>query len=140
MEPQQNPNQPQPNVERAALPNVESLQPVKPEQAPQPAAPEKQAAAPVDPAAGIVPPQLPVTPPVNPAPAGAAAPATPSPSATPLQAADVDVIEKEWVDQANRIIEQTKDDPHAEEEAVEALQIDYLKKRYGHNVKKPEDQ
>jgi hypothetical protein len=54
----------------------------------------------------------------------------------PASAEDVDVIEKEWVDQANKIIEQTKDDPYTEEEAVQALQVDYLQKRYGHNVKK----
>lgn len=56
--------------------------------------------------------------------------------ANPVIADDVDVIEKEWVDQADKIIEQTKGDPYMEEEAIESLQIDYLKKRYGHDVKK----
>jgi hypothetical protein len=58
----------------------------------------------------------------------------------PTEAADVDVIEKEWVDQADKIVAQTKHDPYVEEEAVESLQQDYLKKRYGHDVKKPDDQ
>jgi hypothetical protein len=62
--------------------------------------------------------------------------AAPQPG-TPAIAGDVDVIEKEWVDQANKIVAQTKDDPYTEEEAVESLQQDYLKKRYGHDVKKP---
>ena len=33
-------------------------------------------------------------------------------STTPLVAADEDLIEKEWVDKAKQIIEQTRDDPH----------------------------
>ncbi len=63
----------------------------------------------------------------------------PPPAHPPVASDDVDVIEKEWVDQAEKVIEQTKNDPHAEEEAVESLQIDYLKKRYGHDVSKPKD-
>jgi len=72
----------------------------------------------------------------KPEPKAAAAPA-PTPT-SPATAADVDLIEKEWVDQADKIVKSTKDDPYAEEEAVEKLQMDYLKKRYGHDVKKPE--
>ncbi len=60
--------------------------------------------------------------------------------ATPQVAADQDVVEPEWVDAAEQAITQTTGNPHAEEEAVESLQIDYLKKRYGHEVKKPEEQ
>ena len=59
--------------------------------------------------------------------------------ANPAAAADQDVIETEWVDQAEATIAKTAGDPHAEEEAVEALQVDYLAKRYGHAVKKPDD-
>ncbi len=50
---------------------------------------------------------------------------------TPLVAADEDLIEKEWVDKAKEIIEQTKDDPHARTLRVNELQRDYLQKRYG---------
>ncbi len=57
-------------------------------------------------------------------------PAAPS-SVTPLVAADEDLIEKEWVDKAKEIIEQTKDDPHARTQKVNELQRDYLQKRYG---------
>lgn len=49
----------------------------------------------------------------------------------PLVAADVDVIEKEWVDKAKDIILKTKDDPSARTAMVNELQKDYLKKRYG---------
>lgn len=51
--------------------------------------------------------------------------------ATPLVAADDDVIEKEWVDKAKEIIEQTRDDPHKRTEKVNELQREYLSKRYG---------
>ena len=61
-----------------------------------------------------------------------------APSVAPTVAADQDVIEPEWVDQAEKVIEQTAGDPHAQEEAVEALQVDYLAKRYGHQVKRPD--
>lgn len=50
---------------------------------------------------------------------------------TPMVAADEDLIEKEWVDKAKEIIEQTRDDPHARTQKVNELQRDYLQKRYG---------
>lgn len=53
----------------------------------------------------------------------------------PVFANDVDVIEKEWVNKAKQIIKETHDNPYEQEKAVEQLQIDYLKKRYGHDVK-----
>ena len=55
-------------------------------------------------------------------------------SATPLVAADEDLIEKEWVDKAKEIILHTKDDPHARTQKVNELQRDYLQKRYGRTV------
>jgi len=62
-------------------------------------------------------------------------PATPITSATvsdvPLVAADEDLIEKEWVDKAKKIVEETKDDPYRREQEVGKLQADYLRKRYG---------
>ena len=51
--------------------------------------------------------------------------------ATPLVAADEDLIEKEWVDKAKEIIQQTRDDPYARTQKVNELQRDYLQKRYG---------
>ncbi|MBI4100846.1 hypothetical protein HY441_00010 [Candidatus Microgenomates bacterium] len=65
---------------------------------------------------------------------GAAAHQTSTATATddmPLIADDVDVIEMEWVNKAKQIIKDTKADPHAQEAAVEKLQREYLKKRYG---------
>jgi hypothetical protein len=53
----------------------------------------------------------------------------------PLVASDDEVIEKEWVDKAKKIITQTKDDPYQQEKEVSKLQADYLKKRYGKELK-----
>lgn len=50
---------------------------------------------------------------------------------TPLVANDDDLIEKEWVDKAKKIVVQTKDDPYKREQEVGKLQADYLRKRYG---------
>ncbi|HEY1086026.1 MAG TPA: hypothetical protein VGE34_04890 [Candidatus Saccharimonadales bacterium] len=50
---------------------------------------------------------------------------------TPQAAGDDDVIEKEWVDKAKKVISETKDDPYKQERAVSKLQADYLRKRYG---------
>jgi len=55
-------------------------------------------------------------------------------SSTPLVANDDDLIEKEWVDQAKKIIIQTKDDPYRREQEVGKLQADYLRKRYGREL------
>jgi hypothetical protein len=66
------------------------------------------------------------------------APVVPPPS-MPVSADDVDVVEPEWVAAAEQVMAQTAGNPYAEEEAFETLQVDYLKKRYGHEVKKPED-
>jgi Txe/YoeB family toxin of Txe-Axe toxin-antitoxin module len=53
---------------------------------------------------------------------------------TPSVAADDDLIEKEWVDQAKKIIEETKDDPYRREQEVGKLQREYIKKRYGRDI------
>lgn len=50
---------------------------------------------------------------------------------SPLIASDDDLIEKEWVDKAKRIIADTHNNPYQREHAVSELQIVYLKKRYG---------
>lgn len=60
--------------------------------------------------------------------------ATTDDAATPLIAADEDLIEKEWVDKAKKIILETKDDPYRREQEVKKIQIDYVKKRYGRDI------
>jgi hypothetical protein len=52
----------------------------------------------------------------------------------PVVANDDELIEKEWVDKAKKIITQTKDDPYRREQEVSKLQADYLQKRYGREL------
>lgn len=65
--------------------------------------------------------------------------AAPSSSAATPQnpdlADDTDVIEKEWVDRAKKIVSATRHDPHQQEKEVSRLQADYLMKRYGKQIK-----
>lgn len=55
-------------------------------------------------------------------------------TSTPLVAADEDLIEKEWVDKAKKVILETKDDPYRREQEVKKIQIDYVRKRYGREI------
>lgn len=53
---------------------------------------------------------------------------------TPALANDDDLIEKEWVDRAKKIVADTRADPYGQEKAVSQLQKEYLKKRYGREL------
>jgi hypothetical protein len=55
-------------------------------------------------------------------------------SDNPAIANDDDLIEKEWVDKAKKIVADTHDDPHKRDDEVNKLQIDYLKKRFGREL------
>ena len=55
-------------------------------------------------------------------------------SDNPAVANDDDLIEKEWVDKAKKIVAETRDDPHLQDEKVNKLQADYLKKRFGREL------
>lgn len=82
----------------------------------------------------LPPPVLPTLPQI---PVPVAAPVQPSTMPVndlPLAANDDDLIEKEWVDKAKKIIIDTKDDPYRREQEVSRLQIDYLRKRYGREL------
>ena len=52
----------------------------------------------------------------------------------PDTAADEDLIEKEWVDKAKKIVEETKDDPYRREQEISKLQREYIRKRYGREI------
>ena len=52
----------------------------------------------------------------------------------PIVANDDDLIEKEWVDKAKKIIAETKDDPYRREREVSKLQIEYIRRRYGREI------
>lgn len=57
----------------------------------------------------------------------------------PLIAADDEVIEQDWVQKAKKIVAQTKGDPYNQEKEVGKLQADYIKKRYGKDIKLASD-
>ncbi len=63
----------------------------------------------------------------------------PTDDTNPSMAEDVDLIEKEWVEKAKKVIAETKHDPYMQEQEVSKLQADYLKKRYGKTVNLPSD-
>ena len=129
--------------------NPSSPQPNSPEQVPLPtssvevpAVPMPAESAPGIAQAGSSTGALPVAVPVdaiNPATAGSPASdqsvSLAGAMSSPSVADDVDVIEKEWVDAAEQIVAANANDPRAEEAAVEQLQTDYLKKRYGKDIK-----
>lgn len=52
----------------------------------------------------------------------------------PAIAGDDDLIEKEWVEKAKKIIALTKGNPYEQAKAISALQADYLKKRYNREL------
>ena len=55
-------------------------------------------------------------------------------ASVPIAANDDDLIEKEWVDKAKKILAETRDDPHRREVEVSKLQIEYIRKRYGREI------
>jgi len=90
-----------------------------------------------DPAAVTAVPAIPALPPI--APTQQAPARQTSDDTNPAVAADDDLIEKEWVEKAKKVIADTKHDPHQQEHEVSKLQADYLKKRYGKIVNLPSD-
>jgi hypothetical protein len=53
---------------------------------------------------------------------------------TPEEAADSDLIEKEWVIKAKQIVEHTAEDPFRQQEELSKMKADYMKKRYNKDV------
>ena len=57
---------------------------------------------------------------------------------TPIQADDGDLIEREWVEAAKKVMTENKDDPYNQCKALTMLKLQYIKKRYGEDIKVPE--
>lgn len=53
---------------------------------------------------------------------------------SPLVANDDDLIEKEWVDRAKRIVSETQNDPRQRDDRINILKVDYVKKRFGREL------
>ncbi len=56
-------------------------------------------------------------------------------TSSPSIADDVDLIEKEWVNKVNYIVQRTKGDPYERAQQLAVLKSDYLQKRYQKTIK-----
>lgn len=96
-------------------------------------------------------PSLPAIDPAQHSPAGFAMPMQPVPQAgqaqtlkaqvsasMPMQAGDLELIEKEWVEKAKLIVFRTHGDPYTQSKALSEAKADYIRKRYGKDVKTSE--
>ena len=52
-----------------------------------------------------------------------------------MPAEDTDIIEKEWIDKVDHVIETTSNDPYFQEQGQHALARHYLKSRFNQDVK-----
>jgi hypothetical protein len=59
--------------------------------------------------------------------------------ATPAVADDGDVIEKEWVMKAKRIVDQTRQDPYKQTKELHKFRAEYMKKRYNKVIEPVEE-
>lgn len=57
----------------------------------------------------------------------------------PDDAADTDLIEKEWVLKAKQIVDHTSDDPYTQQLEIGKVKADYMKKRYNKDIKLSQD-
>lgn len=107
----------------------------------QPRSPERPAPQEQQTGAGAqVAPPMPTVPlPVQPAPTQPQDQTYDADDDNPAVASDEDLIEKEWVEKTKKIISETKHDPYAQEQAISRLQADYIRKRYGKDIRLPED-
>lgn len=53
---------------------------------------------------------------------------------TPEEASDSDLIEKEWVLKAKQIVEHTSEDPYVQQQELNKMKADYMKKRYNKDI------
>lgn len=53
----------------------------------------------------------------------------------PMTADDGDLIEKEWVDKAKKIVESFREDPHRQSKELTLFKADYMQKRYNKTIK-----
>ena len=58
-----------------------------------------------------------------------------SPMSTPAVADDNDLIEKEWVVKAKKIVETNREDPYNQSKDMNIFRADYMKKRYNKTLK-----
>ena len=91
---------------------------------------QRSESASTQPAQTVDPTPAPVAPPSQ----SSDAPVAISDTSNPATAKDGDLIEREWVQKAKQILSETNEDPHARNERIQALQADYLSKRYNRKL------
>jgi hypothetical protein len=64
---------------------------------------------------------------------------TPAPITTTSKAEDIDVIEKEWVEKAKKVLKSSGDDPHQSVKQISLLKAEYMRKRFNRELKLPEE-
>jgi O-acetylhomoserine/O-acetylserine sulfhydrylase-like pyridoxal-dependent enzyme len=52
-----------------------------------------------------------------------------------MDADDVDLIEKSWVEKAKNIVSETMGNPHSQSVEITKMKADYIKKRYNKELK-----
>lgn len=63
----------------------------------------------------------------------------PTPSTTPSIPGDDDKLDTQYINRAEHIIEENKDDPYTEDEQEEGLSQEFLNKKYGLNIDKSKE-
>jgi hypothetical protein len=58
---------------------------------------------------------------------------------TPDIADDIDLIEKAWVLKAKEIVMRTQGDPYSQNKHLSNVKVDYIKKRYGKQIRTGEE-
>jgi hypothetical protein len=98
------------------------------------AATAEKAPAPARPGAAVPPLTIPVPPaPTAALPQSGVSGTTPA-ADSPL-ADDGDLIEKEWVNKAKRIVDNTREDPYKQSEELTVVKADYMQQRYNKAIK-----
>ena len=57
----------------------------------------------------------------------------------PEIADDIDLIEKEWVKKAKDIVDSTQGDPYEQNNQMNKMKVEYIKKRYNKDIKLKEE-
>lgn len=97
------------------------------------AGPERSSVAPPNPAPSIAIPAVPGLP------SSATTATNASLTDDQLIADDADLIEKEWVNKAKAIVDNTRNDPHLQNKQINLVKADYIKKRYNKDIKVSKD-
>ncbi len=64
---------------------------------------------------------------------------SPGSQALPMSASDTDLIEKEWVNLLEHITHKYAEDPYTQQIEISKIKSDYIKKRYGKDIKQGEN-